>query len=104
MVGPTSTTRSTLIPPATTPHAHLQGAAKAVHHIRHERRASEYDGRAITAALTSPDTAPALAAALSHVAIQAPRLVTALRDQVLPPIHRATLAERLRHQRLAHKS
>lgn len=74
----------------------LQAAASAVRHIQRDGRASDHDVQAITAALTTHDATSALAAGLRHVAPQTPKLVAALRDQVLPPIHRATLAERLR--------
>jgi hypothetical protein len=75
--------------------AAVRTAAQAIHAITQRRAAREADVDAVTAALANPAAASALAAALGHVAAHEPALVSILRDDVLPAVHRAAIGERL---------
>jgi hypothetical protein len=70
------------------------GAAGAIRRIGEKGAAGESDTEAISAALAD-DGAKALAVALAHVVAHQPALVRALRDDVLPAVHRRLIGELL---------
>jgi hypothetical protein len=76
--------------------AKVRLAAAAIRNITQNFAANEADVDAIIAALADESGAQALAAALRHVAAHEPMLVGALRDDVLPGVHRTAIGERLR--------
>jgi hypothetical protein len=69
------------------------GAAGAIRRIGEKGAAGESDTEAISAALADDDGAKALAVALAHVVAHEPALVRALRDDVLPAVHRRLIGE-----------
>ncbi|PZF86115.1 hypothetical protein C1I92_02740 [Jiangella anatolica] len=73
----------------------IRHAADAIRSIQARGRADDVDAGMIIEALGDSDAATALAAALKHVVTHQPRLVTALRDDVLPSIHRVAIGESL---------
>lgn len=76
----------------------LVPAAKACRRIGRTGAAREADVDAIKAALAYSGSAKALNAALGHVAWHDPALLRALRNDVLPPVHRAPIGAELRGQ------
>lgn len=75
----------------------VMSAVTAIRWIsQHGMRPEEKDLDAIMAALADEQGAQALAAALHHVMAHEPIVVEALRDDILPAVHRAAVGELLR--------
>jgi hypothetical protein len=76
--------------------ARVHDAAAAIRTIKVRRGVDEDSANAIIAALKDSVAAEAISAALRHVIAHEPGLATALRDEVLPFLHRAAVGELLR--------
>jgi hypothetical protein len=76
--------------------AAVRGAAAALRRISRNGTAEDGEVRAIVTALADPVSAAILATALQYVAVHEPILVTVLRDEVLPTVHRAAIGHLLR--------
>lgn len=77
--------------------ASVRAAAEAMRRLSRETAVQVNDVQAITNALADVLGAAILDAALQHVIAHESALVTALRDDVVPVLHRAAIGPRLRH-------